>query len=262
MTAQPPDVTEGSSARAGLDHGLRGGRRMRPLAPDWPDAPRYKGGVTRAATEWNGLCRGNLDRMVTDTRMLLIEGLKLATKTFAAAKLALGWVVGEMDEFVIHQVSRVHTDAFVRTFGIDPQKVLTIFHEHGNIGPPRCRSGCRARDLVRRRGPPHRPLGIVGPELLCPSRLVLRPGALARAGRFPTTRANQGLRAASGLRRAISRGPARREVIVCCTASSEFFTGGTWCSPARPLRASCPTTSAGLAIGPRLEDPPPAVAHR
>ena len=66
---------------------------------------------------------------------LLIEGLKLATKTFAAAKLALGWVVGEMDEFVIHQVSRVHTDAFVRTFGIDPQKVLTIFHEHGNIGP-------------------------------------------------------------------------------------------------------------------------------
>ena len=100
-----------------------------------PGAPRYKGGVTRAATEWNKLCRGNLDRMVTDTRMLLIEGLKLASKTFAAAKLALGWVVGEMDEFVIHQVSRVHTDAMVKAFGIDPQKVLTIFHEHGNIGP-------------------------------------------------------------------------------------------------------------------------------
>jgi 3-oxoacyl-[acyl-carrier-protein] synthase-3 len=29
----------------------------------------------------------------------------------------------------------VHTDAMVRTFGIDPAKVLTIFHEHGNIGP-------------------------------------------------------------------------------------------------------------------------------
>ena len=100
-----------------------------------PDAPRYKGGVSRAATEWNGLCRGNLDRMVTDTRMLLIEGLKLAAKTWDAAKLALGWVVGELDEFVIHQVSRVHTDAMVRAFGIDPQKVLTIFHEHGNIGP-------------------------------------------------------------------------------------------------------------------------------
>jgi acyl-CoA:acyl-CoA alkyltransferase len=45
-----------------------------------PGAPRYRGGVTRAATEWNHLCRGNLDRMVTDTRMLLIEGLKLATR--------------------------------------------------------------------------------------------------------------------------------------------------------------------------------------
>ena len=100
-----------------------------------PGAPRYRGGVTRAATQWNGLCRGNLDRMVTDTRMFLIEGLKLATKTFAAARLALGWVVGEIDEFVIHQVSRVHTDAMVKAFGIDPAKVLTIFHEHGNIGP-------------------------------------------------------------------------------------------------------------------------------
>lgn len=100
-----------------------------------PDAPRYKGGVTRAATQWNGLCRGNLDRMVTDTRLLLIEGMKLAQKTFSAAKIALGWAVEELDEFVIHQVSQVHTQAFIRAFGIDPKKVLTIFAEHGNIGP-------------------------------------------------------------------------------------------------------------------------------
>ena len=100
-----------------------------------PGAPRYKGGVTRAATEWNKLCRGNLDGMVTDTRMLLIEGMKLANKTFAAAKVALGWAVDELDQFVIHQVSRPHTQAFIKSFGIDPQKVMTIFTEHGNIGP-------------------------------------------------------------------------------------------------------------------------------
>jgi 3-oxoacyl-[acyl-carrier-protein] synthase III len=100
-----------------------------------PDAPRYKGGVTRAATQWNKLCRGNLDRMVADTRMLLIEGLKLAHLTFQAARQALGWVVEELDEFVIHQVSQVHTQAFIKAFGIDPKKVLTIFAEHGNIGP-------------------------------------------------------------------------------------------------------------------------------
>lgn len=100
-----------------------------------PGAPQYRGGVTRAATQWNGLCRGNLDRMVTDTRQLLIEGLRLAQKTFVAAKLALGWAVDELDEFVIHQVSQVHTQAFIKAFGIDPKKVLTIFAEHGNIGP-------------------------------------------------------------------------------------------------------------------------------
>lgn len=100
-----------------------------------PGAPRYRGGVTRAATQWNGLCRGNLDRMVTDTRLLLIEGLKLAQRTWIAAKSALGWVAEELDEFVIHQVSQVHTQAFIKAFGIDPKKVLTIFAEHGNIGP-------------------------------------------------------------------------------------------------------------------------------
>ena len=100
-----------------------------------PGAPRYKGGVTRAATEWNKLCRGNLDGMITDTRQLLVEGVKLAQKTFEVARQKLGWVAGELDEFVVHQVSKVHTAAFTKAMGIDPRKVLTIFGEHGNIGP-------------------------------------------------------------------------------------------------------------------------------
>ena len=100
-----------------------------------PGAPRYRGGVTRAAPEWNKLCRGNLDGMVTDTRTLLVEGIKLSQKTFGAAKQALGWVAEELDQFVIHQVSKVHTAAFTKAIGIDPKKVLTIFGEHGNIGP-------------------------------------------------------------------------------------------------------------------------------
>ncbi|MDR7135628.1 3-oxoacyl-[acyl-carrier-protein] synthase-3 [Lysobacter niastensis] len=102
-----------------------------------PGAPRYRGSVTRSATEWNQLCIGDLhhDRMVADGRMLMIEGLKLGQKTFAAARAALGWVVEELDEFVIHQVSKAHTQAFLKAFRIDPKKVLTIFGEHGNIGP-------------------------------------------------------------------------------------------------------------------------------
>ena len=100
-----------------------------------PDGHRYLGSVSRSATQFSKLCAGNLDRMVTDTKTLLIEGLKLAGKTFGAARQMFGWAVGEIDEFVIHQVSRVHTEELVKLLGIDPRKVLTIFPEFGNIGP-------------------------------------------------------------------------------------------------------------------------------
>src|SRR5690606_27807702 len=68
-----------------------------------PGAPRSKGGVTRAATEWNRICRGNLAGMITATRTLLLEGIQLAQKPFAAARQALGWAVEELDQSVIHQ---------------------------------------------------------------------------------------------------------------------------------------------------------------
>lgn len=132
-----PDVTaqEFRDELAALTLGCGAAAMVMARAELVPDAPRYRGGVTRSATEWNKLCRGNLDRMVTDTRMLLIEGIKLAQKTFIAAKQALGWAVDELDQFVIHQVSLPHTQAFIKNFGIDPKKVMTIFGEHGNIGP-------------------------------------------------------------------------------------------------------------------------------
>jgi 3-oxoacyl-[acyl-carrier-protein] synthase-3 len=100
-----------------------------------PDGHRYLGSVSRAATEFNQLCRGQMDQMRTDTRVLLSEGLKLAAKTFHAAKIALGWVASELDQFVIHQVSKVHTDSLVKLLGLDPEKVHAIYPEMGNIGP-------------------------------------------------------------------------------------------------------------------------------
>ena len=100
-----------------------------------PDGHPFLGSVTRAATEFSHLCRGNMDRMVTDTRTLLVEGLKLAAKTFQAARAGMGWVASELDEFVLHQISKVHTAAIVDLLGIDPAKVLTVFQDHGNIGP-------------------------------------------------------------------------------------------------------------------------------
>ena len=76
-----------------------------------------------------------MDQMRTDTRILLSEGLKLASKTFNAARIALGWVASELDQFVIHQVSKVHTDSLVNLLGLDPDKVHAIYPEMGNIGP-------------------------------------------------------------------------------------------------------------------------------
>lgn len=100
-----------------------------------PEGHQYLGSVTRAATEFSHLCRGNMHQMVTDTRTLLTEGLKLASSTFQAACKALGWVAGELDQFVIHQVSKVHTESLVGLLGLDPKKVHAIYPEMGNIGP-------------------------------------------------------------------------------------------------------------------------------
>ena len=70
---------------------------------------------------------------------------------------------------MIHQVSQVHTAAFIKAFGIDPKKVLTIFREHGNIGPasvPIVLSKLQG-DGPPEEGRPRRAAGHrLGPELL------------------------------------------------------------------------------------------------
>jgi acyl-CoA:acyl-CoA alkyltransferase len=100
-----------------------------------PEGHRYRGGVSRAATEFNQLCRGWNHQMWTDTRGLMREGVKLATSTYAAARQLLGWVASEFDHVVVHQVSKAHTDAFIMAFGLDPARVYRIFPTLGNVGP-------------------------------------------------------------------------------------------------------------------------------
>ena len=100
-----------------------------------PEGHSYLGSVTRAATEFNRLCYGQMDRMVTNTSVLLTEGLKLANKTFGVAREAFGWVVEELDQFIIHQVSKAHTDSLMKLLGLDPKKIHRIYPNLGNIGP-------------------------------------------------------------------------------------------------------------------------------
>jgi len=100
-----------------------------------PDGHRFLGGVNLAASEYNQLCRGNPDEMVTDASGLLVAGLELARRTWDLAVKELGWVTGELKEYVLHQVSAVHTDRLISTLRLPHDKVHRIFPEFGNIGP-------------------------------------------------------------------------------------------------------------------------------
>ena len=51
------------------------------------------------------------------------------------ASEVLGWTVDAIDHFVVHQVSKVHTEQFAGILGIDLAKVFRIYPEFGNIGP-------------------------------------------------------------------------------------------------------------------------------
>ena len=100
-----------------------------------PEGHPFKGSVNLAATQHCRLCAGNIDQMVTRTKELLMAGLELAVRTWGRATEALGWTADAIDHFVIHQVSKVHTEQFAGILGIDLQKVFRLYPDFGNIGP-------------------------------------------------------------------------------------------------------------------------------
>jgi 3-oxoacyl-[acyl-carrier-protein] synthase-3 len=100
-----------------------------------PDGHPFMGSVNLAATQHCRLCAGNIDHMVTRTRELLMAGLDLAVRTWGRAAEALGWTADAIDHFVVHQVSKVHTEQFAGILGIDLGKIFRIYPEFGNVGP-------------------------------------------------------------------------------------------------------------------------------
>ena len=100
-----------------------------------PDAHPFLGGVNRAATEHCRLCRGNIDSMQTDTRALMVGGMELAVNTWMEGAEAFGWSPADFDWFVLHQVSKAHTEGFAGILGLDLDKIYRLYPEFGNIGP-------------------------------------------------------------------------------------------------------------------------------
>ena len=97
-----------------------------------PGSHRLGRGEFRAATQHHDLCVGSLESMRTDTKALLVAGTELGRVCWDKAETD-NW--GDMDCYIIHQVSRVHTAAMVEILGIDPKRVPLTFPTYGNIGP-------------------------------------------------------------------------------------------------------------------------------
>lgn len=98
-----------------------------------PSGHRILGGVTRAATEFNGLCIGSVDGMFTDAKALLKGGMELVVSAWNEAKRDWNWA--SMDRYIVHQVSDVHTNAIVKATGIDRSRVPLTYPTLGNVGP-------------------------------------------------------------------------------------------------------------------------------
>jgi 3-oxoacyl-[acyl-carrier-protein] synthase-3 len=102
-------------------------------ADEHPQGHRFVGGVGRAGTEHHDLCVGDLDWMRTDTRGLLEAGLALSVATWADARAEFDWA--DMDRYIAHQISQVHTRALCEALDIDAKKLPLSFPLHGNMGP-------------------------------------------------------------------------------------------------------------------------------
>ena len=118
---------------ATLTLGSGGAAMVLGRASEHPEGHRFVGGVSRSATEHNKLCVGDLDHMRTDSRGLLNAGVALALDTWRDSKEFFDW--SNLDAYVIHQVSQVHTREIANALGIDLAKVPLTFPLRGNIGP-------------------------------------------------------------------------------------------------------------------------------
>ncbi len=132
---QRPETTKDDLLEnfASLTLGSGGAAMVLGRASDHPEGHRFVGGVARAATAHNKLCVGDLDSMRTDSRGLLEAGVELAIDTWRESQEIFDW--SNLDAYVIHQVSKVHTAAITTSLGIDPARTPIIFPTRGNVGP-------------------------------------------------------------------------------------------------------------------------------
>ncbi len=104
---------------------------------------RLMGGISLAETQFNHLCRGSDDSgtggdwsplMETDSETLMLEGCRLAGKTWARARDELGWNNEEISRVFCHQVGKGHRKLMYESVGLDPEKDFSTLEFLGNTG--------------------------------------------------------------------------------------------------------------------------------
>ena len=98
-----------------------------------PDAHRIVRGVTRAGTDHHALCVGDHTGMYTDSAALLTDGLELVMDAWNDTPQDWGW--RDMDRYITHQVSQMHTDAISEAAHLEPERIPRTFPQLGNVGP-------------------------------------------------------------------------------------------------------------------------------
>ncbi|MCK5436983.1 MAG: 3-oxoacyl-ACP synthase III [Desulfobulbaceae bacterium] len=100
---------------------------------------RLVGGVYRANTSQNHLCRGGdigsgNTLMSTDAEELLKQGVDTAHTTWHDFKNELDWPCDSIDRFFCHQVGRAHARLLFETLSLDPEKGFETLDFLGNVG--------------------------------------------------------------------------------------------------------------------------------
>ncbi|HTZ22145.1 MAG TPA: 3-oxoacyl-ACP synthase III [Opitutaceae bacterium] len=102
-------------------------------------AHRLRGGVARAATAHNELCRGDTHgaealQMQTDSEQLLIAGVQLAQATWTDFARMTGWGTADVQRFICHQVGATHRRKLYEMLGLDLARDFSTFETLGNMG--------------------------------------------------------------------------------------------------------------------------------
>ncbi len=94
------------------------------------------GTVSLAATQYNRLCVGHQDYMMTDAVALLKASIGLAKETWQlASKKLQQWSDAEISLYAPHQVSARTTKVMIEMLGLTPAKLHLNFPMLGNMGP-------------------------------------------------------------------------------------------------------------------------------